>query len=68
MKKTYRKWVDTNEVFFIKNFDDEEQDYYCEAEWWADSFYFDKDYIEKESIEATQEEIEAYKINKAKYN
>lgn len=66
MIDTYRKWKNTNEVVFISQFMD--WDYYCEAEWYEDSFRFDKEYIEEESIEATENEINEYKINKKKYN
>lgn len=70
MIKSYRKWLNAkNEVFYLSEYDDtEDKYYYCEAEYYEDSYRFDKEFIEKESIEATQEEIENYKINKAKYN
>jgi len=66
MIDTYRKFKNTNDVVLITHFND--WDYYCDAERYGDSWRFDKEYIEEETIEATENEINQYKINKKKYN
>lgn len=68
MLNTYRKWKETWEIFYLESYDKEDNTYYCEACYYADSWNFEKDYIEKNSVLASSEEIEDYKKKKLLYN
>lgn len=59
---TYRKWKDTWEVFYIMNYDWEDNNYYCEYSDYLDSYRFDKDFILEESKKASIFDILKYKL------
>lgn len=60
MIHTYRKWKDW-ETFYIESYDEEDNDYYCVAPYYEDSWHFDSEYILEESGEANLFDIIKYK-------
>lgn len=62
---TYRKWKNTKEVFYIES--EYDWDYYCEAPYYEDSWYFESDYVLKESEEASMVDILKYKAESLLY-
>jgi len=66
---TYRKWKDTWETFYISDSYRDDEDYmmYCEAPYYEDSWYFESDYVLKESKKASMVDILKYKLECLKY-
>jgi hypothetical protein len=64
----YRKWKITWEIFRIKDFTQEENDYFCEYCYYRDSFHCETSYILQKSIKATPEEIQQFLQDLKKYN
>jgi len=67
MIHTYRKWKNTGEVFYLATYDKEDNNYYCKAPYYEDSWIFETDYIKQESIKASILDILKYKIEKLLY-
>lgn len=64
MLNTYRKFKDTKEVIYISEYDEEDNQYYCEFEWRFDDYYFNREFLEENSKPANFFDKIKYLINR----